>query len=98
MQFMDAVKELAAKAGMEVPAPDPKAKERADRASSLTDVMGEVANWYAEQLQGLAGAEAREYLKRRGIEPDESRASGSASRPTTAPRSSARSPSSARTG
>ena len=35
MQFMDAVKELAAKAGMEVPAPDPKAKERADRAASL---------------------------------------------------------------
>ena len=70
MQFMDAVKELAAKAGLEVPAPDPKAKERADRASSLTDVMGEVARWYADQLQGLGGAEAREYLKRRGIEPD----------------------------
>ena len=43
MQFMDAVKELAAKAGMDVPAPDPKAKERADRAASLTDVMAEVA-------------------------------------------------------
>ena len=68
MQFMDAVKELAAKAGMEVPAPDPKARERADRASSLTDVMGEVARWYAEQLQGLGGAAARDYLKRRGIE------------------------------
>src|SRR5512138_3935549 len=37
MPFMDAVKELAAKAGMDVPAPDPKAKERADRAASLTD-------------------------------------------------------------
>src|SRR5438045_5606390 len=57
MPFMDAVKELAAKAGMEVPAPDRKARERADRAASLTDVMGEVARWYAEQLQGLAGAE-----------------------------------------
>ncbi len=68
MPFMDAVKELAAKAGMDVPAPDPKAKERADRAASLTDVMGEVAKWYAEQLQGLAGAEARDYLKRRGID------------------------------
>jgi len=67
MPFMDAVKELAAKAGMDVPEPDPKARERADRAASLTDVMGEVAKWYAEQLNGLAGAEAREYLKRRGI-------------------------------
>ncbi len=45
LPFMDAVKELAAKAGMDVPAPDPKAKERADRAASLTDVMGEVAKW-----------------------------------------------------
>jgi DNA primase len=69
MPFMDAVKELAAKAGMDVPAPDPKAKERADRATSLTDIMGEVAKWYAEQLQGIAGGDAREYLKRRGIDP-----------------------------
>jgi DNA primase len=68
MPFMDAVKELAAKAGLEVPAPDPQAKERADRASSLTDVMGEVAKYYTEQLQGLGGADARDYLKRRGIE------------------------------
>src|SRR6476620_7985150 len=68
MQFMDAVKELAAKAGLDVPAPDPKAKERADRAASLTDIMGEVARWYSEQLQGLSGAEAREYLTRRGID------------------------------
>ena len=68
MQFMDAVKELAAKAGMEVPAPDPRAKEQAERAASLTEVMAEVARWYSEQLQGIAGAEAREYLKRRGID------------------------------
>jgi DNA primase len=69
MPFMDAVKELAAKAGMDVPAPDPQAKERAERASSLTDVMAEVARYYSEQLNGLSGADAREYLKRRRIEP-----------------------------
>lgn len=68
MPFMDAVKELAAKAGMEVPAPDPRARERAERTASLTDVMAEVAKYYSDQLQGIAGAEAREYLKRRGIE------------------------------
>jgi len=68
MPFMDAVKELAAKAGMDVPAPDPRAKEQAERASTLTDVMAEVAKWYSEQLNGLAGADAREYLKRRGID------------------------------
>jgi DNA primase len=69
MQFMDAVKELAAKAGLEVPAPDPRAREQAERTASLTDVMGEVAKYYSEQLQGIAGADAREYLKRRGIDP-----------------------------
>jgi DNA primase len=68
LPFMDAVKELAAKAGMEVPAPDPKAQEQADRTASLTDVMAEVARWYSEQLNGLAGAEACDYLGRRGID------------------------------
>src|SRR5690242_15998739 len=67
LQFMDAVKELAAKAGMDVPAPDPVEREKAERTASLTDVMAAVQKWYAEQLQGLQGAEAREYLKRRGI-------------------------------
>src|SRR4051794_32070033 len=68
MQFMDAVKELAAKAGLDVPAPDPQSRERAERTSTLTDVMGEVARWYSEQLQGIGGADAREYLKCRGID------------------------------
>jgi DNA primase len=68
MPFMDAVKELAAKAGMELPAPDPKARERAERAASLTDVMAEVAKWYSDQLQGIVGADARDYLNRRGID------------------------------
>src|SRR3954468_15708960 len=68
MPFMDAVKELAAKAGIDVPAPDPRAKEQAERTASLTDVMAEVAKWYSEQLNGLSGAAAREYLKRRGID------------------------------
>ncbi len=68
LPFMDAVKELASKAGMEVPAPDPKARERAERTASLTDVMASVQAWYAEQLAGIEGSEAREYLKARGID------------------------------
>ena len=70
MPFMDAVKELAGKAGLDVPAPDPAARERADRAASLTDVMAECQKWFADQLNGIAGAEARDYLKRRGIGAD----------------------------
>ena len=68
LPFMDAVKELAAKAGMEVPAPDPRARAAAERTSSLTDVMASVQAWFAEQLQGIEGAEARDYLKRREID------------------------------
>lgn len=69
LPFMDAVKELAGKAGLEVPAPDPKARERAERTSTLTDVMASCLKWFAEQLAGIEGAEAREYLKNRGIGP-----------------------------
>ena len=68
MPFMDAVKELAAKAGHGRPRARPQAQEQAERTASLTDVMAEVARWYAEQLNGLAGADARDYLKRRGID------------------------------
>ena len=68
MPFMDAVKELASKAGLDVPAPDPQAKERADRTATLTDVMAEVQVWFADQLQGVSGADARDYLERRGID------------------------------
>ncbi len=68
LPFMDAVKELAAKAGMEVPAPDPRAKEKSERTASLTEVTAAAQRWFAEQLQGIAGAEARDYCKRRGID------------------------------
>jgi len=68
LPFMDAVKELAAKAGLEVPAADPGAREKAERTSTLTDVMASCQRWFAEQLAGSAGAEARDYLKKRGID------------------------------
>ena len=39
LPFMEAVKELADAAGMEVPAADPRAQEKAARAVGLYDVM-----------------------------------------------------------
>ncbi|HEU5285540.1 MAG TPA: DNA primase [Sphingomicrobium sp.] len=68
MPFMDAVKELAGRAGMEVPAPDPRARDQAERAAGLTDVMAAAQKWFADQLQGSEGAEARDYLEGRGID------------------------------
>jgi DNA primase len=67
LPFMDAVKELAASAGMEVPAPDPRSRARAERQATLHDVMEAAQAWFAEQLDGIEGAEARAYCQRRGI-------------------------------
>lgn len=67
LPFIDAVKELADAAGIDLPAPDPRAARKAEAAKTLHDVMTAAQGWYAEQLNGLAGAEARAYLDRRGI-------------------------------
>ena len=67
LAFMDAVKELAQNAGMELPAPDPKSRERAERAAGLHDVMGLAERWFQGELAGLSGGEARAYLERRGL-------------------------------
>ena len=67
LPFMDAVKELAATAGLEVPAPSPRDAERAERQKSLHDVMQAAADWFAQQLGGLDGADARALLDRRGV-------------------------------
>lgn len=67
MQFMDAVKELAAEAGMEVPAPDPHTAKRAKQRAGLHDVMQSAQDWFAANLQSDIGSGAREYLKSRGF-------------------------------
>lgn len=67
MPFMDAVKELAAEAGMEVPAPDPRSAERAEKRASLHDVTSAAQQWYVDKLASAEGAEARGYLKNRGF-------------------------------
>lgn len=65
--FMDAIKELAAEAGMEVPAPDPAAAKKAEKRAELVDVTTAAQNWFVENLRGAEGREALDYLKRRGL-------------------------------
>src|SRR3954471_2122543 len=67
LPFMDAVKELADAAGMEVPAPDPRSQEKAERAAGLYEVVEAAQRWFEEQLGGLEGGPARDYLETRGI-------------------------------
>jgi DNA primase len=67
LPFMDAVKELADAAGIEVPAADPRAQAKAERATGLYDVVQAAQSWFEEQLAGIEGADARAYLAKRGI-------------------------------
>lgn len=67
LPFMDAVKELADKAGLEIPAPDLRSQQRAERASGLHQLMEAASHWFQEQLSGIEGSDARNYLQRRGI-------------------------------
>jgi DNA primase len=69
LAFMDAVKELASAAGMEVPAPDPVAAQKAEARASLIDVTEAAQQFFAQSLAGPGGTAAREYLERRGFAP-----------------------------
>lgn len=65
--FMDAVKDLAAEAQMELPAPDPRAAHQQQERATLHDVMAAAQQWFVSQFQSVEGAAARDYLKARGI-------------------------------
>jgi len=67
LQFMDAIKELAGMAGMEVPAPDPQMAKRAEARASLIDVTEAAQRFFVESLAAPGGSVAREYLQRRGF-------------------------------
>lgn len=65
--FMEAIEILAREAGMQMPARDPQAVQRADRRAELAQVMDEAVRHYRMQLQTAAGAGARDYLARRKL-------------------------------
>ncbi|MDR7103173.1 DNA primase [Croceicoccus sp. BE223] len=67
LPFMDAVKELAAQAGMEVPAPDPRMARAAEQRATLHDAMAGAQAWFVANLASPAGAQARAYLDKRGV-------------------------------
>ncbi|WP_171231899.1 DNA primase [Ruegeria sp. HKCCA4812] len=68
VSFIEAVEILAREAGMPMPARDPKAQEKQDRRSQLADVMEQAVQFFRLQLKTGAGAEARDYLSRRGLD------------------------------
>lgn len=68
LAFMDAVKELAAEAGMDVPAPDPHAAKAAEKRDTLHDVMAAAQEWFAHNLSAPGSEAARAYLATRGFD------------------------------
>ncbi|WP_298282705.1 DNA primase [Novosphingobium sp.] len=67
LPFMEAVKELAVQAGMEVPAPDPRAAKKAEQQKSLHDVMAAAQDFFVRSLAEEKGEQARRYLASRGF-------------------------------
>ncbi|NLR72381.1 DNA primase [Novosphingobium sp. ERN07] len=67
LPFMEAVKELAVQAGMEVPAPDPRAAKKAEQQKSLHDVMAAAQDFFVRSLADERGEQARRYLASRGF-------------------------------
>lgn len=68
VDFMEAVRILAAEAGMPMPERDPQAQQKADTRSQLTGVMEQAVRFYRLQLNTGVAAEARAYLERRGFD------------------------------
>ncbi len=67
LPFIDAVKELAQAAGLDVPAPDKRAAEKQERAKGLHEAMQAAADWFEAQLGGLEGGAAIAALAKRGV-------------------------------
>ena len=68
MSFMEAVEALAREAGLEMPARDPQAQARSDRAARLAEVMEMAVRHYRLQLSARAASDARATLAARGLD------------------------------
>lgn len=68
VSFIEAIEILAREAGMQMPARDPKAQEKADRRTQLAQVMEQAVQYFRLQLRTSAATRAREYLASRGFD------------------------------
>lgn len=67
LNFVEAVKELAAEAGIQIPEQNERTAEIDRRRRRLESVVLAAIHFYHDQLQAAGGREAREYLERRGL-------------------------------
>ena len=69
LSFMDAVEQLAADVGLEVPKPAPRDAAVARRMADLSTVLEAAAEWFRGNLARDCGRAAAGYLERRGVRP-----------------------------
>ncbi len=67
LSFTEAVEQLAAEAGLALPAVDPRSVEVEKQRQGLTEWLELAAQWFEAELRRPAGREARAYLERRGL-------------------------------
>ena len=70
LSFPQAVEQLAAEAGVPMPARDARSEAREAERASLYDVMEAAAKFFEAQLHQPDGAKARAYLRDRSLTPD----------------------------
>lgn len=70
MNFPEAVKQLAARGGIPLPAESVSRKEdqrTEDERKALLTITADAAGWFRKELEGPAGGAARAYLNKRGV-------------------------------
>ena len=70
LSFPESVEKLAREVGLPVPRATPGERERADRASSLQEIVEQAARWFHKQLRLPVGRGALDYLRGRGLADD----------------------------
>jgi DNA primase len=70
LSFPEAVERLAGEAGVELPKWSPEDEAREEKKKSLYDVIEAACVFFEDQLRAPAGAEARDYLRSRGLNGD----------------------------
>jgi DNA primase len=68
LSFPESVEKLAREVGLPVPRATPAERERADRVSTLQQVVEEAARWFQKQLRLPVGRQGLDYLRGRGLE------------------------------
>jgi DNA primase len=67
LNFPETIEKLGLEAGLELPKPDKFQAEKYDKLAKLMRCAGEAANWFQHNLKTTIGAEARNYLQKRGL-------------------------------